>query len=403
MVWSLKIHFAVAATLRLLLICYARIHDVVFEVRFTDIDYTVFTDAAKYVVSGHSPYDRATYRYTPLIAWILTPSIFLEMPEFGKLLFTAFDLVSALLVYAIVLQDTKGDEKKATISACIVLYNPLSAVVSARGNAESLLSMIVLWILYLLGSDSNIGYRRWLTAAVIHGLAAHLKIYPLIYLPSIFFNSAAITRGATLKTVLWKFMTNHRGVVYGLVCIATFALLTLGFYSIYGRVFLDEALLYHLSRRDVKHNFSPYFYILYLTQDVPEWAWIGSVAFIPQVALVLFFSWLYRDDLAFSWFASTFAFVAFNKVCTSQYFVWYLTLVPLIWYKLLMNKSRLVKLLGSWVGTQAVWLGIAYLLEFRGWNVFVYVWMASLLFLAVNNWVLGRIVEAYEDKLRKRS
>ena len=47
-----------------------------------------------------SPFDRHTYRYTPLLALILTPNVFLH-PLWGKFLFVAFDLFSALLIKAI--------------------------------------------------------------------------------------------------------------------------------------------------------------------------------------------------------------------------------------------------------------------------------------------------------------
>lgn len=53
-------------------------------------------------------------------------------------------------------------------------------------------------------------------------------------------------------------------MVFGTVAAATFAGLGIGCYALYGQPFLQEAYLYHGSRRDPRHNFAPYFYPAYL-------------------------------------------------------------------------------------------------------------------------------------------
>lgn len=37
------------------------------EVKYTDVDFWVFTEGAKHVAAGGSPYARTTYRYSPLM------------------------------------------------------------------------------------------------------------------------------------------------------------------------------------------------------------------------------------------------------------------------------------------------------------------------------------------------
>lgn len=77
-----------SAFLRVFLIVYGEWQDTHMEVRYTDVDYLVFSDAAALIVSGKSPYKRSTYRYSPLIAFLLTPNSFIHQ-SWGKFLFSA--------------------------------------------------------------------------------------------------------------------------------------------------------------------------------------------------------------------------------------------------------------------------------------------------------------------------
>ena len=56
-------------------ILYGEWHDAHVVVKYTDVDYRVFTDAAAIVAEGGSPFDRATYRYSPILAYLLIPNV----------------------------------------------------------------------------------------------------------------------------------------------------------------------------------------------------------------------------------------------------------------------------------------------------------------------------------------
>ena len=58
-----KAVIAVATLIRIVLIIYGELHDRVSLIKYTDVDYKVFSDAAAHVYNHGSPYARHTYRF----------------------------------------------------------------------------------------------------------------------------------------------------------------------------------------------------------------------------------------------------------------------------------------------------------------------------------------------------
>ncbi|KAK8406537.1 hypothetical protein O3P69_007281 [Scylla paramamosain] len=104
---------------------------------------------------------------------------------------------------------------------------------------------------------------------------------------------------------------------------------------------------------------------------------LSVATFGPQLILVLALGYKFRNrfDVPFALFTQTVVFVTFNKVVTSQYFMWYLLLLPLVVPRLSVSWQKAFVLASLWVGAQASWLLPAYLLEFHGINAFVPIWL----------------------------
>lgn len=175
--------------------------------------------------------------------------------------------------------------------------------------------------------------RRIVVAGLLLGLGVHFKIYPFVYGVSILWwldaQRTSCTHSkdedakerTTLQSIL-GFITPSR-IILTLTALTTFLALNITMYTLYGTPFLQHTYLHHLTRIDHRHNFSPYSTLLYLASVGGGYGYgyrFESLAFIPQILLSVFVIPLVlaKRDLAGSMLAQTFAFVGFNKVCTSQ-------------------------------------------------------------------------------------
>ena len=324
--------FSAAVALRVILFFYGLLQDACAPLPYTDIDYFVFTDAARYVSQGQSPYDRETYRYTPLLAWLLIPTAWpgAFYFSFGKILFAVSDIIAGWLILR-VLESQGMDGERALKFASIWLLNPMVATISTRGSSEGLLGVMVVALLWAVLT------KKIALAGFLLGLSVHFKIYPFIYGISIIWyldqdpvpenRETANVRTAKPSYHLLidqavAFVTTPRLTLLA-TSLATFTALNALMYTIYGHPFLTHTYLHHLTRIDHRHNFSPYNTLLHLSSALPDQT--GSLrfeklAFLPQLSLsaVLIPLVLAKRDLPGAMLAQTWAFVAFNKVCTSQ-------------------------------------------------------------------------------------
>ena len=377
---SFKGHCTVAFLIRVALVIYSDYHDKTFSVPYTDVDYTVFSDAARHMVEGSSPFDRDTYRYTPLLALLLTPNIFLH-ENFGKILFSFVDILVGILINKILSLQHVSEKLKNTC-AFIWLYNPFTIIISTRGNADSVAVILVMLSLYLFLQD------KYIQAGFLHAISIHFRLYPLIFSIPMYFS----LRGRNYL------IPNKNQMKLVLSCVSLTVLLTLINYYFYGYKYLYESFLYHLMRKDTKHNFSVYFYMMYLSAKEPSSIIQKVLTFLPQLLLLLLLSYKYSDKslLPFAMFTQAMVVVTYNPVLTSQYFFWYLSLLPLCLPRFGLSIRRSLCLCFLWILSQSLWLLAAYLLEFRGLNTFTYIWIASLLFFVVNVKILNDIIVYYK-------
>jgi phosphatidylinositol glycan class M len=232
--------YLAATLLRAILLLYGLYQDANTAIKYTDIDYLVFTDAARSVSRSQSPYTRETYRYTPLLAWLLLPTAWRTSSRLGnaaffasgKVLFAVADLAAGWLIERVLLSglglgpgDGKGrrmDPARARMFAAIWLLNPMVATISTRGSSEGLLGVLVMMLLWAVLS------RKVALAGLLLGFGVHFKIYPFIYAPAIvwWMDNERLGDGSSVRPQTWSgrlrgFVTPAR-VRLALISLVTF-------------------------------------------------------------------------------------------------------------------------------------------------------------------------------------
>lgn len=356
----------ISLCLRILFFSFGLYQDENMPLPYTDIDYYVFTDASKFVINNQSPFLRATYRYTPLLSWILIPTTYTSNKlwfSFGKFIFIICDLITGYISMISLPSNLK-------YLSLIWLFNPMVITISTRGSSESLLTCFVLLSIHFLTKSEKL--INIIISGLLLGISIHLKIYPFVYISTFLLYLDS-------NQPLYLPITFKRFIFISSI-ILSFSILTYWMYTIYGWEYLNEAYLYHLIRLDHRHNFSIYNISLYLNSfNESKSLNFEKLAFVPQLGLsVLIIPLSLRKGLQSSkldfknsilykiLFIQTFIFIMFNKVCTSQYFIWFLCLLPqyIVWTTI-GPKKGLILLLG-WLITQGLWLYSGWKLEFIG-------------------------------------
>ena len=112
----------------------------------------------------------------------------------------------------------------ATLYTALYLLNPLVFTISTRGSSETVLSLFVLLTLYGMLKG------RWVVAALMLGLSAHWKIYPVVY--GVACLGVVGARENHDRRGLLKILVNTRTASFAVVSAGTFMALGAGCYLV---------------------------------------------------------------------------------------------------------------------------------------------------------------------------
>ena len=154
---------------------------------------------------------------------------------------------------------------------------------SIRGSNDNMIALLVLVSVFLLLK------KRYVLAGLFYGLSIHFKIYPIIYCFVFFFfidcDRKTIAESGSTARAMWShkgcgFLTKNR-LIFTLMTIISLTGLTMLYFWMYEWEFLYEALIYHITRRDNRHNESVYWYMIYQLFDLPNTNEFSILMFIP--------------------------------------------------------------------------------------------------------------------------
>ena len=364
-----------------------------FSLHYTDIDYHVFSDAARLVIAGKSPFLRETYRYTPflydilfLFPMALMDRAFLLIPNhlignaFGKVLFSILDLFCGYVIDCILQLESVSEAQRRTCTV-LWLFNPFILFISTRGSADSIVCFLVLATILCLKR------KQFFLAGFIFGFSIHFKLFPIIYSLAFFLYCWKTGHSSNpLACVRTSFQFTATSILSFLVCTG------IAWY-LYGNQYLSEALFYHAIRIDCRHNYSLLFYPSYLGDSS-----VVSISFILQAWLIFLVSCYYSRTLEIAVTLISFLFVAYNRVVTAQYFVWWLApLITAIPYFAISTRKWILLFL-LYFGAQNGWNSVAYALEFDGKSTFVEIWIACIFFFLSSVYFINCLIETSRGK-----
>eukprot|EP00981_Chlorochromonas_danica_P007068 scaffold1537_cov162-Ochromonas_danica.AAC.26 len=251
--------------------------------------------------------------------------------------------------------------------------------------------------------------KKVLPAALVYGLVVHLRLYPIIYFPSLLLSlllsplppptatTTAVAGLGSSSTSLFfvrQFKQSLPAVIL-FFCISLVVIAGLG--VLCGEEYWEHAVFHHFHRIDHRHNFSVYSYLLYLLKSsggtLPGYFSIIAFGLQALVLLGVALKWA-RSNLILCLLLQTLVFVAFNKVATAQYFLWYLALLPLALRRDQLVKPYLLVAGGLWMASVGWWLRLGYEVEFQGQPAMRALWFAALFLLFAHVLLIMAIAKA---------